>query len=531
VRYLSICSGIEAATVAWHPLGWQAQAFAEIEPFPSAVLAHHYPSVPNLGDVTRFQDWPDAAFDVLVGGTPCQSFSVAGLRAGLDDPRGSLMLVYLAMARRFRPRWVVWENVPGVLSSDDGRAFGSLLGGLAELGYGFAYRVLDAQYFNLAQQRARVFVVGYLGDWRRAAAVLFERASLSGHPAPSRDARQAAPTLPSRGTAGGGFGTDFDLNADGVTLIPSTGETAHCLNAGGMGRIDYETETLIAHSLRADGFDGSEDGTGRGTPLVALTAPTLDQRAGRSGANSVATSGGLVPIQCNGTNVGIDLPSLRRGDGGLTSGVPAIAFDTTQITHPENRSNPQPDGPSPSLAKGAHPPAVAFLHCNKGRPAGRQSSHTEMVTVETDTVPTLATDGHQTSAITFDWQSGGDSRWLEPKETAHLQREQVPAVAYQESQSGFRTGESHPTLDSNNGSRRHHGVMSGMQVRRLTPRECERLQGFPDDYTLIPYRGKSAKDGPRYKALGNSFAVPVVRWIGQRIQMVEDLCSSAPIVK
>jgi site-specific DNA-cytosine methylase len=183
------------------------------------------------------------------------------------------------------------------------------------------------------------------------------------------------------------------------------------------------------------------------------------------------------------------------------------------------------------LAKGAHPPAVAFLHCNKGRPAGRQSSHTEMVTVETDTVPTLATDGHQTSAITFDWQSGGDSRWLEPKETAHLQREQVPAVAYQESQSGFRTGESHPTLDSNNGSRRHHGVMSGMQVRRLTPRECERLQGFPDDYTLIPYRGKSAKDGPRYKALGNSFAVPVVRWIGQRIQMVEDLCSSAPIVK
>jgi DNA (cytosine-5)-methyltransferase 1 len=348
VRYLSICSGIEAATVAWHPLGWQAQAFAEIEPFPSAVLAHHYPSVPNLGDVTRFQDWPDAAFDVLVGGTPCQSFSVAGLRAGLDDPRGSLMLVYLAMARRFRPRWVVWENVPGVLSSDDGRAFGSLLGGLAELGYGFAYRVLDAQYFNLAQQRARVFVVGYLGDWRRAAAVLFERASLSGHPAPSRDARQAAPTLPSRGTAGGGFGTDFDLNADVLTLIPSTGDTAHCLNAGGMGRIDYETETLIAHSLWADGFDASEDGTGRGTTLVAMTAPTLDQRAGRSGANSVATSGGLVPIafsaQDHGNDLGFDIsPTMRSQSESYVGGNVAVAFDTTQITHPENRSNPQPN--------------------------------------------------------------------------------------------------------------------------------------------------------------------------------------------
>jgi DNA (cytosine-5)-methyltransferase 1 len=169
MNFLSVCSGIEAASVAWHSLGFRAFAFSEIEPFPSAVLAHHYPAVPNLGDMTNFKRWPNANIDVLVGGTPCQSFSVAGLRKGLDDPRGNLMLTYLALTERYRPEWLVWENVPGVLSIDDGRAFGTLLGGLAELGYGFAYRVLDAQYFGVPQLRRRVFVVGCLGNWRRAA--------------------------------------------------------------------------------------------------------------------------------------------------------------------------------------------------------------------------------------------------------------------------------------------------------------------------------------------------------------------------
>ena len=147
MNYLSVCSGIEAATVAWAPLGWHAVAFAEIEKFPTAVLAHHYPDVPNWGDMTNFKDWPDADIAVLVGGTPCQSFSVAGLRQGLADPRGNLALTFLAILDRYRPRWVLWENVPGVLSSDGGRDFGAFLGGLGELGYGWGYRVLDAQYF------------------------------------------------------------------------------------------------------------------------------------------------------------------------------------------------------------------------------------------------------------------------------------------------------------------------------------------------------------------------------------------------
>lgn len=187
LRFGSVCSGIEAASCAWHPLGWKTEFVSEIEPFPSAVLAHHYPTVPNLGDMTKFKEWPDAAIDLLVGGTPCQSFSVAGLRKGLADPRGNLMLTYLAIAERYAPRWLVWENVPGVLSSNGGRDFGTFLGGLAELGYGFAYRVLDAQFFGIPQRRRRVFVVGHLGDWRRAAAVLFERESLSGLPPKARN--------------------------------------------------------------------------------------------------------------------------------------------------------------------------------------------------------------------------------------------------------------------------------------------------------------------------------------------------------
>jgi len=183
VRYLSVCSGIEAASVAWEPLGWAPIAFAEIEKFPSKVLAHHYPGVPNLGDMTKFREWDieRGAVDVLVGGTPCQSFSVAGLRKGLDDPRGNLALTFVAMVDHYRPEWVIWENVPGVLSSSGGRDFGSFLGALGQLGYGFAYRVLDAQYFGVPQRRRRVFVVAHSSeDSRRAAEILFEPQSLRG---------------------------------------------------------------------------------------------------------------------------------------------------------------------------------------------------------------------------------------------------------------------------------------------------------------------------------------------------------------
>ena len=317
--YGSVCSGIEAASVAWRPLGWRAAFLSEIAKFPRAVLAQRHGGVPLHGDFTTIESGRYEAIDILVGGTPCQDFSVAGLRAGITGDRGNLTLEFVRLAQRLRPTWLVWENVPGIFSLDDGRAFGAFLGGLAELGYGFAYRVLDAQYAGLAQRRERVFVVGHRGDWRRAAAVLFESESLRWNPPPSREAgKTVAPTIASRPTGGGGLGTDH-------------------ANAGGQ---------------------------------LGIAAFHENQRA--------------------------------------------------------------------------------------------------EVTTNNDTAGSLKVRGG-------------------------------------------KPGQGYPAL------------ISGAAVRRLTPRECERLQGFPDDYTLIEYRGKPAADGPRYKALGNSMAVPVMRWLGERIQLVETM--------
>ena len=302
IRYGSVCSGVEAATVAWHGLGWKPAFFSEIEAFPRAVLEHHYPEVPIHGDFTTIKENQYGPINLLVGGTPCQSFSIAGLRGGMDDERGNLALEFVRLAQRERPQWVVWENVPGVLSSNGGRDFGSLLGALAELGYGFAYRVLDAQFFGVPQRRRRVFVVGYLGDWRPPAAVLFERGSLS-----------------------------------------------------------RDTEASV---------EKSEKNTAR--------------------AGGSAPTGKLVAFAQNSRN------ELREMS------------------------------------------VMGALSCGGGKPG-----------------------------------------------------QGYPAVRY------------------------------GLQVRKLTPRECERLQGFPDDYTKIPYRNKDADScplGPRYKAMGNSMAVPVIRWIGERIE-------------
>ncbi|WP_404833395.1 DNA cytosine methyltransferase [Alcaligenes nematophilus] len=216
MRFLSVCSGIEAASVAWNPLGWKAVAFSEIEPFPCAVLAHHYPDTPNWGDMTKFQEWPNEPIDLLCGGTPCQSFSVAGLRKGLDDPRGNLMLTFGAIAAKYRPKWLVWENVPGVLSSNGGRDFGTFLGMLGQLGYGFAYRIHNAEYFGVPQRRRRVFVIGCLGDWRSAAAVLFEQESFKGDSSARWGPRTVHPCLTAKGARAFDDRTGYVLEEQGI---------------------------------------------------------------------------------------------------------------------------------------------------------------------------------------------------------------------------------------------------------------------------------------------------------------------------
>ena len=238
MNYLSMCSGIEAATCAWHSLGWNPVAFSEIEPFPCKVLAHHYPNVPNFGDMTKFKEWPDANIDVLVGGTPCQSFSIAGLRKGLDDPRGNLMLTYLAIADRYNPKYILWENVPGVLSSNGGRDFGTFLGGLGKLGYGFAYRVLDAQFCRthehpraVPQRRRRVFVVGCLGDWRSAAGILFDSESLRGNPPPGRSKGEKFTRPAARCLRAGGNDSHSEDTGNYVPVKQWPAEIASTLNA------------------------------------------------------------------------------------------------------------------------------------------------------------------------------------------------------------------------------------------------------------------------------------------------------------
>jgi DNA (cytosine-5)-methyltransferase 1 len=325
MNYLSVCSGIEAATVAWHHMGWNPVGFSEIEKFPSQVLAHHYPQVTNFGDMTKYKEWNiNDTVGLLVGGTPCQSFSVAGLRKGLEDPRGNLALTYVGILDKFRPKWCVWENVPGVLSSNGGRDFGSFLGALAELGYGFAYRVLDAQNFGVAQRRRRVFVVGYLGDWKPAAEVLFESDCLRGNIKKSREKREKI-----------------------------TSSIIKCFAGNQPTEIAATLQTTCHEWSRADGF------------------------------NVIAMQGNLI----------------GRDKGG-------------------------PNG------------------------VGVSDSNTMYTLTKTDI----------------------------------------------------------------------HAVMKNMAVRRLTEVECERLQGFPDNYTNIR---ENCPSGSRYKALGNSMAVPVMRWIGERINQYE----------
>ena len=405
MKYLSVCSGIEAATMAWHDLGWKPAGFSEIEPFPSAVLAHHYPDVTNFGDMTKYKDWNlDGKIDLLVGGTPCQSFSVAGLRKGMDDPRGNLALVYCGMLDHFRPNWFVWENVPGVLSSSGGRDFGSFLGALAQLGYGFAYRVLDAQYCGVAQRRRRVFVVGHLGDWRPAAAVLFERSSLRRDLAPSQSPRE--------------------------NIASATPKSVGALCAR-----DYKG---VGNQYVSEG-------------KCIVTTASGKQQFGTLMANA-------------GTKQWLGNQEAFSGDYHILQKV--------YETHPAD------------------------------------SRVKDM--------------GETCQTVTSRWGTGGGNVPL--VQEAYSLREDAKANTF--SATPLKVT---PALQALRPSVQSHHAQTfiaepELRVRRLTPKECERLQGFPDNFTDIPWRKKdTSPDGLRYKALGNSMAVPVMQWIGDGIDLVDTL--------
>ena len=491
IKYGSVCSGVEAATAAWHPLGWEPQWFSEIEKFPSAVLEHHYPNTPNFGDMTQFKEWPNDPIDLLVGGTPCQSFSVAGLRKGLDDPRGNLMLTYLAIAERYQPRWLVWENVPGVLSSNGGRDFGTFLAALGQIGYGFAYRVLDAQYFGVAQRRRRVFVVGYLGDWRRAAAVLFERESLSGNPAPGREAgEKVAPTV----TQGATFSRTGNQRVEAESIV------AQCLTTRTSSMYDPFMEALpIAFSRNDDGSDA----TINLAPTMRVAGHAGGTLSIAFGAQSSANQGDSVPPEVTPTLDKSKTPAvtvaLRGREGGATAELGGEIATALRAS--------QGGGDKPYVML---PQAVAWsiMPMNSGK---------DYKARVTDVAQPLMAGGP------VGGNQGGD--FIQEPAVRRL----TPSAAFAQNQAGeVRESDVFNTLNTNsNASGRNTPLLrDSMAVRRLTPIECERLQGFPDNYTQIPWRNKPAEDcpdGPRYKAMSNSMAVPVMRWIGDRIQMVQEM--------
>ena len=512
MRFLSVCSGIEAASVAWGPLGWKAWAFAEFDRNPSKVLAHHYPDTPNYGDMSKFQEWPDADLDLLCGGTPCQSFSLSGLRKGLDDPRGNLMLTFGAIAARYRPRWLVWENVPGVLSSNGGRDFGTFLGLLGVLGYGFAYRVLDAQHFGLAQRRERVFVVGHLGSWQPAAAVLFERDSLRRHPAARRK-------------AGGGH----------------TPATAPCLTAQGnfaegQGAVSRFGAVAAALAEEADGFsDMHPDRPSRGL------APLL--KASRADYVRQPAVGGF-----SGYNLGGDF-APDKSVTMMASAAPTI-LGFSQRGLKENGS--WQEGVTPSMQCEAPVVMSGFAGFHGG------------VAPSSDVVPTLASasagslivggaGNRQQPAHGFNHHRAGQGGDVMPSLTVGSPGGAVcaprDAIGFTRASTVHAFNDGQPTLVAQGGAMAPDEFGD---VRKLTPVECEVLQGFEPGYTAVPTgrRNKAMEDpkmmayqrrvlahlnytdeqlitllpdGVRYKALGNSWAVPCARWVGRRVQLVDDI--------
>lgn len=463
MNYLSVCSGVEAATVAWHDLGWNPVAFSEIEKFPSEVLAHHYPGVPNLGDMSNYKEWNfgEKTIDLLVGGTPCQSFSVAGLRKGLEDPRGNLALIYVGILNKFKPKWFIWENVPGVLSSSKGRDFGSFLGAVGELGYGFSYRVLDAQNFGVPQRRRRVFVVGHLGDWQPAAEVLFEPESLSRHIEESRKKRKDTPKDTRIGidTSGPLQARDYkDMGTDGLNKT-----SAKMIPLLHQNHID---------ALCARDYKGlNSDSLHKKAIVEVFENHPSDSRVKEMGdtcqtvTSTWGSGGGNIPFVLNNP----------------------IAYSIREDGQKNNMSVTELDV---SNCLSSHQPSIMSHHAQ-----------------------TFVMD----QAVAFGWQNSDSQSMSVDTITPTLDKSKTPAVAFDTYNT--TVSDTNQTIKSPNGGVQESvgTVFNNMAVRKLTPIECERLQGFPDGYTNIK---ENCPDGHRYKAMGNSMAVPVMKWIGKRIELV-----------
>lgn len=472
-RYVSIFSGVEAASLAWEPLGWEPVAFSEIEPFPCAVLAERWPDVPNLGDITKI-DWKekiDGAIDLVVGGSPCQSFSVAGKREGLKGTSG-LMFEYIRCVQELRPRWFLWENVPGALTSEDGGAFGQLLSEMDELGYSLAWRVLDAQFFGVAQRRRRLFLVGHLGA-ESPAEVLFEPDCLSGNPQSSREKRKELACRAGRSAACAGFKYSAAPRANTIGYAE---EQANTLTA------DWHAPAVFPLQGNVIGRADSAGPAGKGYGMPGDPAFTLNcvDRQGMAMSQYGTEIAGCLTAR------GDSSPCADRGQNIVCmTGTQAHCHISDEIAGCLTAHMGKDD--APVVVGGSN---LQTYVCETAH-----SGSNGLGVGEADIFPTLDT-------------SSGPAVWA---------RENPVRPPF-----GFAQNvrsESGPIAMGDAIEEKSMGS-NPMLVRRLTPLECERLQGFPDGHTLIAWKGKPAgecPDGPRYKAIGNSMAVPVMRWIGRRI--------------
>ncbi len=489
MRYASVCSGVEAASLAWMPLGWEAVFFAEIEPFPCAVLKERFPDVPNLGDMTEIEGGKyHGTVDLLVGGTPCQGFSVAGKQGGLDDPRSALCLSYCRLLETMRPRWFVWENVPGVFSTNGGEDFRAFLRKIDALGYSCAWRVLDAQYVRVdgfpravPQRRRRVFVVGHLGgDWRYPASVLFEPGCLPGDTPPRR-------------VKGAGAARSLTASTGGT----SGKEQQHTFISG---------DGRPLNALGVDGYNGAISGQVSATVYINcknVNGPTLVMANGQ--ANSETATDHCVNLTCN--HEAPIVCGYETGQGYWQDGDIA----GTLRAEGENR----PSRPSNIICAG--------FSGGQGEKAGGIGYREEV----SPTIRGAESGSNQVPDILC--QYGDIAGALTARHDSSACADRGMSIVYENHAQDSRVkpcGECSPQINAKAGTGGGNLplVQEPLAVRRLTPVECERLMGFPDNHTRIPWRGKPAEDcpdSPRYKACGNSMCVNVMRWIGMRIENVE----------
>lgn len=552
ITFGSVCSGIEAASVAWNPLGWEAAWLAEIEAFPSSVLAHHYPDTPNLGDMTeiagmlRNGDIP--APDILCGGTPCQAFSIAGLRNSLDDARGNLSLTFCEIANEIDirraadglfPSIVFWENVPGVLNTKD-NAFGCFLAGLAgeddplvapggkwpNAGVvigpkrAIAWRVLDAQYFGVAQRRRRVFVVASARDGFDPAKILFEFDGVCRDIAPRREAGESvthpvAPCLTSSG-----WGVERGGDTRGQDPVVAVYCLAHGQGGAEMG-IDRSPTLTCNHEAPIAAYATDENGL----PFIVGTL-CADSHPGSYTGQDVYT-GRLIPaysVALRGRDggataeLGGDVAGTLRasGDGGDKAHVLAFSCkDNGRDATPDLSPTPRSMGHSGSHANGGQMAVAYAIH---GTQDPCVSDSTAFALGRNNGQENVAVYSIQAGALRTNPNSGPDGVGVQPNISYTLEaRAEVQAVCITGNITHCLKAEGFDASEDGTGRGQPIVAVLQMAVRRLTPVECARLQGFPDKYLDITVRGKPAADGPKYKALGNSWAVPVVSWIGARI--------------